>query len=470
MSATIGRVPPQLTWVHQACFKCFKQPDDNGGADLKRCSGCHRVSYCSTDCQKNDWRTHKGFCKAYADLERDTLFRTTSSFSRPTEPSDHYDSLHNHTEAQAQNKQRLLEQRLRRQLTVPERNLVGWEPRCVACTWTDQDLRMEGVARTLRPCLDCKISFFCSDEHREWARASHAEKPCEDGGPDGLSQCALNREVLQNLHFADIMAGADAGPFTWVPERVCTAWTSLEGKTWSGEYAADLKAGFRIQENTVPPFVRGASGPLSIPLTILWALEKLVDGTAWTHSKDLTVHIIGASQEELGMSSVFEEILHRLPELKNLKVVLIGPDLALIGAPLNRAIDIENCPNCRRQNRKRVHILHANTYHDFVRRGVGFTVPGIAVAFNSGMGMEDKASWKESVKVLVEKHIPTLFTSYNKEETIADAQVLRSAGAQLVPGLGPETMNPWGSLFARTEPNKVCGFYGNNRWLAGGFK
>lgn len=135
------------------------------------------------------------------------------------------------------------------------------------------------------------------------------------------------------------MAGADAGPFTWVPERVCTAWTSLEGKTWSGEYAADLKAGFRIQENTVPPFVRGASGPLSIPLTILWALEKLVDGTAWTHSKDLTVHvrraqlsdppgaytrcmqqIIGASQEELGMSSVFEEILHRLPELKNLKV------------------------------------------------------------------------------------------------------------------------------------------------------
>ena len=31
---------------------------------LRRCGGCHEVSYCSTKCQKSDWKKHKKPCKA----------------------------------------------------------------------------------------------------------------------------------------------------------------------------------------------------------------------------------------------------------------------------------------------------------------------------------------------------------------------------------------------------------------------
>jgi hypothetical protein len=31
--------------------------------DLKRCSACHTVRYCSSECQKKDWRIHKKVCK-----------------------------------------------------------------------------------------------------------------------------------------------------------------------------------------------------------------------------------------------------------------------------------------------------------------------------------------------------------------------------------------------------------------------
>lgn len=38
------------------CTKCSKI------GDLKRCSRCKSVKYCSTDCQKSDWATHKAIC------------------------------------------------------------------------------------------------------------------------------------------------------------------------------------------------------------------------------------------------------------------------------------------------------------------------------------------------------------------------------------------------------------------------
>merc|ERR1712110_354064 len=42
--------------------------------DLKKCSQCHLAFYCSPDCQKKDWKYHKGECahvkKVSEDLEK----------------------------------------------------------------------------------------------------------------------------------------------------------------------------------------------------------------------------------------------------------------------------------------------------------------------------------------------------------------------------------------------------------------
>jgi hypothetical protein len=45
------------------CFVCGKgaQPD---GSELMNCSRCHKAKYCSRDCQRTDWKKHKGVCRA----------------------------------------------------------------------------------------------------------------------------------------------------------------------------------------------------------------------------------------------------------------------------------------------------------------------------------------------------------------------------------------------------------------------
>ena len=40
------------------CVYC-KKPADN----MKKCSKCRVMHYCSVDCQKADWKTHKLICK-----------------------------------------------------------------------------------------------------------------------------------------------------------------------------------------------------------------------------------------------------------------------------------------------------------------------------------------------------------------------------------------------------------------------
>lgn len=44
---------------HQnVCKSCKKM-----GKDLKICTGCRLAWYCSSECQKNDWKVHKPYCQ-----------------------------------------------------------------------------------------------------------------------------------------------------------------------------------------------------------------------------------------------------------------------------------------------------------------------------------------------------------------------------------------------------------------------
>lgn len=163
-------------------------------------------------------------------------------------------------------------------------------------TRTSQNLRTETLNpqfRYLQSCQDCGLSFYCSDQHWDAVRQTHSEKPCEDGH-DGISQCDLNQEIRSDIAFSNTTAAASPtlDQFVWAPERIKPSWTPLDGRSWQGEYEADVAREFRIPIGpSVGPYIRAVSNALSMPMTILWALENLHSDDTWTHKKKLTIHV-----------------------------------------------------------------------------------------------------------------------------------------------------------------------------------
>ncbi|KAJ7190580.1 hypothetical protein GGX14DRAFT_507204 [Mycena pura] len=472
------RVPPLPARLGLACYNCFKEEE----VKLSRCTGCFRVSYCTPECQKNDWKTHKPMCKALSAIEKNNPIAAAALlFSLSPHPTTELNVLHNMGESHASNISSFCQRSLGRNLTIPERNLVGWEPRCMACTRTDQIMRIEAAKsggtstaqkpRQLIPCPRCNLSFCCSPAHWAAALPLH-DAPCEDGH-DGLSQCALNREVRGDVLLEAAIADSHdaSGVFRWAPDRTAAAWASVAaaGMSWETEIADEMRRSVGVPpERPMAPWVRMASNALTMPMTILYALEKLHDDDAWTKKSTLTIHILGATAEEITSAMVFEEILHRLPDVKTLKLLFCGPEIS--GGRMPRVISMDTCPECTRRGRKRVHEHTADTYHGYVdSQGTKFAPPDLAIAFNSGASQESTHTWPPTFKVLVARKIRALFTAYNREEAEAEAGLLRTAGARLHPALGPGK-NPWGSSKLIPEPSKVYGFYAVNGWLAGGFK
>ena len=70
-------------WQGAAGPKCHtcKQPAAEGKRSLLRCGGCRMSQYCSKECQKGDWKTHKVFCKSMAEMGTAKYFETAVQFS-----------------------------------------------------------------------------------------------------------------------------------------------------------------------------------------------------------------------------------------------------------------------------------------------------------------------------------------------------------------------------------------------------
>ena len=57
---------PVLALKQALCFSCW-----NTSSKPSRCAACKRVSYCSVECQKQDWkRNHKEICKKLMALNK----------------------------------------------------------------------------------------------------------------------------------------------------------------------------------------------------------------------------------------------------------------------------------------------------------------------------------------------------------------------------------------------------------------
>ncbi len=52
--------------LKHSCLKCGNREKKDGGGKLMKCARCKSVSYCSRECQREDWKEHKVYCKIAA--------------------------------------------------------------------------------------------------------------------------------------------------------------------------------------------------------------------------------------------------------------------------------------------------------------------------------------------------------------------------------------------------------------------
>ncbi|KIK50983.1 hypothetical protein GYMLUDRAFT_89161 [Collybiopsis luxurians FD-317 M1] len=474
---------PVTARVGLACCVCFT----GGTADkgLLRCAKCRSVSYCGPECQKKNWASHKSVCKVLHKIDNDPAAKAflLSNLSKAPVPSANFELLNRVVLSLYGKLHSFVKSSYKQEMMFGELNMVLDQPKCLACTRTDRFIRLERDDRAagLKSCPDCHLAFYCAREHWDIVSRKHTSEPVKHGYDD-LSQCALNQNILADIQFASIRASdpSPGGVFHRAPKKVKAEWEPLPDEpAWKAEFGEAVREMQLSAGKNGPPvdvLFRASTEELSYPMSILYALQNLNPDDEWTKKDTLSIHLLGASvAKEATFVEVFEEILHRLPQVKTLKLLLCNPDLKhMPQAYKEDQLDGDVCRDCKSRGREWIFEFAPETYHEHVRKqkskvGKGFTKPDLAIAFNSGISFVHLTeSWKATVNVLVNEQILTAFTAFSKMEAEADILVIRQTGANMLP-LGPRK-NPWSSQVLDPICGSLVGYRSSNMWFAAGFR
>lgn len=314
--------------------------------------------------QKADWQNHKRVCKilqSFLDLTHYPPLPTPCShdawWSRRVQRVNALDVL--------------LKLSGVPRLDSVEREMVFHARHCEVCHITDKD--------QLSPCRGCHMVSYCCPEHQAEDLPKH-------------------EPLCRRMHFAlrclQTTRGYDLTP-TWIPPTLCHEARNLP-PDWTTYF------NFRGQPTMPGPETALVSSVLSVPLSILYALERIPlvprntkgeacllalppasappaarDGEGETAAaaaavsrgvglaghKELVLHVIGATQtSEMMAITKYEEILHLCPGLDSLVVVLFGPALECRREHI-RSEEIL-CDSCCERGRRFTVICCGDLYHD----------------------------------------------------------------------------------------------------------
>ncbi|CAH2098509.1 unnamed protein product [Euphydryas editha] len=139
-----------------------------------------------------------------------------------------------------------------------------------------------------------------------------------------------------------------------------------------------------------------------------------------------TIHAVGTDlqfeADSLNKWEIF--FLHLRPDVQDLRVVLIGPDLNPSNLPLELLGKIKLCENCRTNERRVIFHFHdKETYCDYYSSN-DFITPDIVCAFNPNIhrsclyNIED--IWPATINSILKQKVPFIITSYTIEELERD--------------------------------------------------
>lgn len=240
-------------------------------AELKRCSNCKTVAYCSPNHQKRDWPGHRKLCRIMTLTNASTTYKVGCSLGE-----------FKRYRIRLQFEWRKL---LGRELKPDESQMWMFPRVCAECFSKEN----------LKDCSKCLCVAYCSDKHEEQQKTKHG-LICEQ-----LKLCfEIDKHLLLNGAFPD------AGIVPSLPGNM----KSLMGKYFAE--SPDLERALK-------------SEALSLFCTVAFAIGKSA-----ISRENLSIHVVGASSYEAftDWNTTTENLLRCFPFLRTVRWFLVGPEAA----------------------------------------------------------------------------------------------------------------------------------------------
>ncbi|XP_043466814.1 uncharacterized protein LOC122501429 [Leptopilina heterotoma] len=358
---------------------------------LKRCSACDMISYCSKEHQKEDWPSHKQFCKVLCQMKKD--YKVDNLFES-LKANTEKERIAVFKEVEDDGKGDMLVIQLLTRATAlmkrtlkPHESLMIMFPRiCSICFESRNELLVN--------CKKCPQISFCK-EHL--LNNSAHEEECH--------KFVLN-SIYKPMPVIEKAAAVKLSTQIKIDKLPSSMMEFL--KIIVTKDSVDI-----YSEETKDLLNSVFSEKYSRPLSIIFALEKL---DFPKNSESLVIHVVGAYLPEQTYNE-WEIFLHYFKSVQKLSVILIGDSLILY----NQTEDL--CESCKKENKELIIESHLTVYDKYCEQS-NFEKPDIIACLNAGF--HAYPTWEKSIKVLNKGQCPLVVTAFSKAEGLRDEQIVKS--------------------------------------------
>ncbi|XP_043466974.1 uncharacterized protein LOC122501514 [Leptopilina heterotoma] len=356
--------------------------------NLKKCSACYMISYCSKEHQKQDWMNHKEFCKVLCLIKEewkvDNLFESLKA-NTEKERMAVFKEVEDDGKGDMLVKQLVTKATtlMKRKLKPRESNMIQFPRICSIC--------FESREKLLVNCKKCPQATFC----KEHLNNSAHEEECHKFILNSIFKPMI---VLETAITVKLCAEIKVDKLPSTMMKFIETYIT--------------KNSFDSKEAELLNFV--LSEKYSRPLSIIFAMEKLDFPKM---SENLVIHVVGASVEE-EVYNEWELFLHYFKSVQKLSVILIGNDLWLLSKEKE-----DLCESCKKENKEIIIESHHTVYDEYCRQS-NFKKPDIIACLN--VGFHFYPTWEKSIKVLNKGQCPLVVTAFSKAEGLRDEQIVKS--------------------------------------------
>ncbi|GBP03433.1 hypothetical protein EVAR_101798_1 [Eumeta japonica] len=400
--------------------------------DLKEfrvpCSFCNLTFYCSPKHKDDDWKNHQGLCFAVSSVAHTKEFDFEGLKFIYSDARDIKGQNYRLLRMQAIVS---CEKILQRKLLPCEQEALLYPRMCAEITCR------EWGQNNLKDCVGCGQIAYCKDKpehlpksHQRWCKSYHLYKKLVIyQQKTGKLDPKLPTRVVTDVDFR-------------LPDKI-------------NELLATL---YEEKIDIDDMHYAALTQMITAPLTTAYCYQLYHNHMNSTmangvHKKPtFVVHLIGAElqfeADALNKWEIF--FLHLRPDIKELNIVLIGPNLNPSNLPVGVLSKIKMCHYCR-ENKRRVKFSFYDKkhYHEFYNSD-DFNLPDIICAFNPNIHRafvcNQNDPWTSTLRVISKTRAPFCLTSYTPNELDKDlAKIKNCAQSELRVIKGP-SLNPYSSI------------------------